>query len=55
MLITSLGPGFELWENGEKIGQARRAERVWGERLAPPFLPPQGTARLASFPDIFPS
>lgn len=55
MLITSLGPGFALWENGEKIGQARRAERVWGERLAPPFLPPQGTARLASFPDIFPS
>ena len=29
-IITSLGPGSASWENGEKIGQVRLAERVWG-------------------------
>ena len=36
---------------------ARKASReaVWGEEnVAPPFPPPQATARLASFADIFP-
>ena len=29
-IITSLGPDSASWEDGEKIGQARLAGRVWG-------------------------
>ena len=44
------------WEKGEKNRRAKRVERQSEERKMwrRPFPPPQATARLASFADIFP-
>ena len=49
------------WRKRRKHRRTKRAERqskkVWGVgggNVAPPFPPPQATARLASFADVFP-
>ena len=50
------------WDQAPQCGKRRKKsaseasrEAVWGgENVASPFPPPQATARLASFADIFP-
>ena len=43
------------WKRRKKLASEASREVVWGgKRVAPPFPPPQVTARLASFADVFP-
>ena len=57
-LSKPVQPGTRLrsGEKGEKNRRAKRAGRQsdGGGNVAPPFPPPQATARLISFADIFP-
>ena len=51
----SLGPSSAVAKKRKKSASEGNWEAVWGgERVAPPFLLPQVTPRLASFSDIFP-
>ena len=54
LAITSLRPGFVLWEKGEKIGVSeKKKNRRANGKGPPPFPPPHDTTQLTSLADIF--